>query len=333
MPDPYKVLEVDRKASTPVINGAFKALIKVSQDDEDKLKRLNAARSLLIDDGKRKKHDRNKANSVKRGKVVGGYRITDQIADGGFGTTYKAEHRETGKPVCIKHANNISAHDEELLLNEARAVWDLRHWGIPCMRDILRMPDGSIALVMSYVEGPTWAQILEMPKYNSGLDPEHVAWITERLLNTLKYLHYSGVVHGDVKPQNIIIQPDDHTAVLVDYGLSKVKPSGKDGALGYTPFFAAPEQIDGGVPIPETDFYGLGMSMIFALGGDVEYFKVPEGTPPELVGFIKRLIKQKPLARPRWPENPGDKDLCDELGEVRIECFGESSSGMKPLDI
>ena len=329
MPDPYKILEVDKKASVEVIKGAYRALIKVSQDDEDKLKRLNAAHSVLSDDAKRKKHDRDKANSVKRGKVIGGYRITDQIADGGFGTTYKAEHRETGCQVCIKHANNVSTHDEELLINEARAVWDLRHWGIPCMRDILRMPDGSVALVMSYVEGPTLAQILENPKYNSGLDPEHVAWITERLLNTLKYLHYSGIVHGDVKPQNIIIQPDDHTAVLVDYGLSKVKPTRKDGALGYTPFFAAPEQIAGGVPIPETDFYGLGITMIFALGGDIEYFKVPEGTPEHLVGFIKSLIKQKPLARPQWKK----EDLCDTIQAVRKKDFGRTFSSMKPLDI
>ncbi len=333
MTDPYKVLEIDRKASLPVVKGAYKALAKVSQDDEDKLRRLNAAHDLLKDDAKRRKHDRDKGNSVKRGKVVGGYRITEQIADGGFGTTYKAEHRETGCTVCIKHANNISAHDEEILLNEARAVWDLRHWGIPCMRDILRMPDGSIALVMSYVEGPTLAQILEKPQYNDGLDPEHVAWIAGRNLNTLKYLHHNGVVHGDVKPQNIIVQPVGHTAVLVDYGLSKVKPTRRDGAMGYTPYFAAPEQIAGGVPIPETDFYGLGMTMIFALGGDIEYIKVPGSTPSELVGFIKKLIKQKPLARPRWPKNPADKDLCDELEEVRIECFGSASSGMKPLEL
>jgi serine/threonine-protein kinase len=329
MPDPYKILEVDRKASTPVIKAAWKALVKESQDDEPRLKRLNAAHSLLTDEDDRQEHDAAKANSVKRGKVIGGYRIVGEIADGGFGTTYKAEHRETGCIVCIKHANNISAHDEELLLNEARAVWDLRHWGIPCMRDILRMPDGSVALVMSYVEGPTLAQILEKPEYNSGLDPEHVAWITERLLNTLKYLHFSGIVHGDVKPQNIIIQPEDHTAVLVDYGLSKVKPSRKDRASGYTPFFAAPEQITGGVPIPETDFYGLGMTMIFALGGDVEFVKVPDTTGEHMIGFIKSLIKQKPLARPQWKK----EDLCETIQAVRKKDFGRSFSSMKPLDI
>lgn len=328
-PDPYKVLEVYPKASPEVVRGAYRALVRASQNDEDKLKRLNGAYDLLSDDKKRRAHDRKKKNSINRGKVVGGYRITEQIADGGFGTTYKAVHQETGMPVCIKHANNVSTHDEELLLDEARAVWDLRHWGIPCMRDILRMPDGSIALVMSYVEGPTLAQILEKPQYNEGLDPEHVAWITERLLNTLKYLHLSGVVHGDIKPQNIIIQPGDHTAVLVDYGLSKVKPTRKDGATGYTPYFAAPEQIAGGVPIPETDFYGLGMTMIFALGGDIEFIKVPAGTPENLVGFIKSLIKQKPLARPNWDE----EDLCETIQAVRKKDFGRTYSSMKPLDI
>jgi serine/threonine-protein kinase len=261
-------------------------------------------------------------------KTIGNYRILEQLAEGGFGTTYKAEHLISRCPVCIKHAHQISDADEKLLLAEAKTCWDLRHWGIPAMRDIIRFPDDSLGLVMSYVPGPTLGQLVE-DKYKNGVEPEHVAWITERILNILKYLHLHGVVHGDVKPQNIIIQPEEHTVVLVDYGLSAVKPKRTDGAKGYTPLFAAPEQQKGGVLLPEADFYGLGMTMIFALGGDIELVKVPGTTPDGLVGLIKRFIKREVLSRPNWDE----EDLCDTIKEVRENDFGRTMSGMKPLNV
>jgi serine/threonine protein kinase len=323
----YQILEVNPKASLEVIKAAYRALSLKFRNDEKHQKLLNLANEILTDKTKRSKYDAESNKSIGRGKKIGGYRILDKIAEGGFGTTYKAEHMATEKLVCIKHMNELSAHDHQILLEEACVCWDLRHWGIPAMRDILEMPDGSIALVMSYVPGPTLAEILQ--KYEDGLDPEHVAWITERTLNTLKYLHYNGVVHGDIKPQNIIVQPEDHTAVLCDYGLSQVKPSSKDEARGYTPYFAAPEQEAGKVPIPETDFYGLGMTMIFALGGDVGSVKVPSHTPEPMVKFIKKLIKQQPLSRPNWQ----DEDLCQSISVMRTEAFGRNASNMKPLKL
>lgn len=263
-------------------------------------------------------------------KTFGNYKILDKIAEGGFGTTYLAEHIQLGTKVCIKHALNVSEDDRILMFQEAQAIWDLRHFSIPAMRDIIKMPDGSWALVMSYVPGPTMAQLLEYDEYKNGLPAEHVAWIAERCLNALKYLHYHGVVHGDVKPQNIIIQPDSHTVVLVDYGLSLTRPRPGDEAKGYTPYFVAPELESGKVPIPESDLFGLGMSMIFALGGDVAAVRVPNSTPDNLCDLIKRMIRRNPLKRPQVWEK---EDLCDTIKEVRVRDFGRANSGMKPLKI
>lgn len=325
--DHYKILEVCPNASPEVVSAAWKALAKKYQKDEPRLKLVNNAKDILCDSTHRQDYDADR-NLVKKGKVIQGYRILQKIAEGGFGTTYKAEHVATGCPVCIKHASEISAADTEMLLAEARAVWDLRHWGIPSMRDVIKMDDGSLGLVMSYIPGLTLSQILEKPEYKHGLDPEHVAWITERLLNILRYLHINKVVHGDIKPQNVIVQSELHTVVLVDYGLSLVQPKKTDKAKGYTPYFAAPEQLEGKVPIPETDFYGLGMTMIFALGGDIEFIKVPGPTPDGLCGLIKRFIKRNVLSRPNWSE-----DLCETIKEVRKVDFGRSASDMKPLNI
>lgn len=324
--DHYRTLQVDSQADKEVIHAAYHALCVKYSGDQAKMKLLNEAKATLLNDSKKATYDLDRKPTGKR--IVGDYRILAKIAEGGFGTTYKAEHVKLGNLVCIKHAINVSPTDEKILLEEASSMWDLRHWGIPAIRDILTMPDNSLSLVMSYIPGPTLTEVLE--KNPNGIEAEHVAWIVERVLNILKYLHMHGVVHGDVKPQNIIIQPESHTVVLVDYGLSAVKPSSSTSAKGYTPHFAAPEQIEGKPPIPETDLFGLGMCMIYALGGDVERVKVPSHVPDGMCGFIKRLIKREPCSRPRvWK----DEDLCETIKEVRATDFRRVASNMKPLKI
>lgn len=320
----YKTLQVDPKADEEVIQAAYRALVKIHSKDDQQMVRLNDARSVLTS-AKRVDHD--EALNPKGKRIIGEYRILEKISEGGFGTTYKAEHTTLGSLVCIKHASHITPTDECILLEEAKAMWELRHYGIPAVRGLLRMSDGSLSLVMSYIPGPTLAQLLE--KYPDGLDPEHVAWITERILNILRYLHMHGVVHGDLKPQNVIIQPESHTLVLVDYGLSVVKPRSITEAKGYTEYFCAPEQIEGKPPIPQTDLYGLGMTIIYALGGDVLHCRVSDAVPKGMRDFLKDLIRRNPMARPDvWTKD----DLCARIIEVRQSDFGRTTSEMKKLD-
>jgi len=257
------------------------------------------------------------------GTTIGDYRVLEEIAEGGFGITYRGEHVTLGTPVCIKHASSISPQDEEILMEEARAIWDLRHFAIPAVRNILKLDDGSVALVMSYIPGPTLFEIIEE---NGRLSPEHVCWIAERILNALKYLHFHGVIHGDVKPGNVIIQPDSHMVALVDYGLSLIRPSRSDKSKGYTPMFAPPEQIQGRSLLPESDLYSLGMTMVFALGGDVNKKQVPTSVPEPLCRFVKKLITYDMMSRPRWDK----QDLIGELQDIRQKTFKRTSSfGMK----
>ena len=260
----------------------------------------------------------------------GNYRFVEQIAEGGFGKTFKAEHIELGTPVCIKHSKKISPKAKRTLFEEAKTIWDLRHFGIPVVRDVIEMDDGSVAMVMSYISGPTISEIRYNKHYKKdGIDPIHVAWIIDRLLNILKYLHFNGVVHGDIKPQNVIVQPRDHTIVLVDYGLSTVNPDENTKTKGYTKFFASPEQMNRKPPIPESDFYSLGMLMIYMLGGDVEKINVPAKTPSAMCEFIKSLIRIDPFARPTWQK----EDLCSTISDVRTRDFGSDRSNMAPLKI
>lgn len=260
--------------------------------------------------------------------IIGQYKVIEKIAEGGFGTTYKAEHLRLGTPVCIKHCSKVARIMDTILEQEARAVWDLRHYAIPVMRDILRLEDGSSALVMSYIEGPTIEEIVQA---KGQMDPEHIIWIMQRVLNALQYLHFHGVVHGDIKPQNIIVQPDKHMAVLVDYGLAMVKPKADDENIGFTEIYSPPEQVEGKPLIPETDFYSLGMTVLYALNNNERLTRtkrISNKVPKPVRDFIMSLIVRDPLERPNW----GKVDLCDEIVKVRQEAFGRPRSNMKELE-
>lgn len=329
--DYYQILEVAPRARPAVVEAAFHALMKECHPDTGKsvhgsrAKALNEAHDVLSDESKRKAY--NKARELNVGKSVGAYKLIGQIAEGGFGRTYKAEHNVLGELTCIKDCSNVSADDTAMLIEECKVLWDLRHYALPAMRDLIQMDDGRVLLVMSYIPGPTLEQEV---KKKGKLDPEAVAWITERMLNALNYIHRHGVVHGDFKPQNIIVQEEKHMSVLVDFGLSVVKPTSLTESKGYTPFFAPPEEMAGKPLIPESDYYSLGMTMIYALSGGPEYVErkmVPNDVPDEMCKFIKRLIARDVNARPQY----GKEDLCDTIVEIRKKVFGRHRSGMKPI--
>lgn len=328
--DLYDVLQVSPRADAAVIKAARNALMhKLHPDEGDTLHgsramAINEAYAILGNQKSRAEYDAEQSADV--GKVVGEYVLHEKIAEGAIGITYRAKHILTGAPVCIKHCKEISPMYTRIMLEESAAVWDLRHYALPAMRTVLQLEDGSIALVMSYVPGPTLAQVIDKV---GRIEAEHVAWIAERLLNALKYMHFHGVVHGDVKPQNIIIQPDKHMCVLVDFGLSLVKPTASSASKGFTELYAPPEEMAGKPLLPESDFYSLGMTLLHALAGDpvrAKRLEIPEDTPEPLSKFIYRFIKRDVRNRPSW-----DEDLCDTIVEVRNQSFGRRRSEMKPI--
>lgn len=324
--DPYKVLEIDSRASQIVVKAAYQALIKKyhpdsSSGNEQKAKEINAAYQIVSDATKRKEYDA-KAND-QTGTMIGNYRVLESIAEGGFGQTYKGEQILTKEPVCIKHCSMISPAHDAVLIQEAKAIWDLRHYSLPVMRDLQRLDDGSLALIMSYIPGHTLEQIVEQA---GRLDAESTAWIAERILNALLYLHHHGVIHGDIKPQNVIIQPKTHSVVLVDFGLAMVKPGESDKSLGYTPIFASPEQIAGKALLPASDYYSLGMLMVYGLNGGKKMDKkqVPSATPDPMANFIHKITKEDVLSRPQH-------GLFDDFVKVRYDSFGRTRSGMRDI--
>lgn len=328
----YQTLQVLPTADEKVIQAAYKALVRQFHPDlapgnTDLVTRINEAYAVLSDPQRRADYDAGLGGLTDE-LLAGRYRVLHAIATGGFGTTYKAEHGELpGSFVCVKHAGKISPQYEAILTKEAQAMWDLRHHAIPPVRDYLRLDDGSVALVMGYIEGPTLQSLVDD---KGPIDAEDVAWIAERIINALMYLHVNGIVHGDLKPLNVIVQEEGHHVYVVDFGLAAVRPTNDDGSIGYTEFFGPPEAKLGMPLLPQSDLYSLGASMIYALTGDlvaVSNKQVPASVPPEMTAFMRRLLHRSPLDRPDWRT----EDLMEKIAHIRSVDFGRARSGMKPI--
>ena len=216
--------------------------------------------------------------------------------------------------------------DLELFINETKAIWNLRHHALPAVRDMYLLPDGSFALVMSFIEGPTLEQVVDKyRKKGETVDSEHICWISARVLDALRYAHYHGVVHVDVKPQNIIVQPEEHTCTLVDFGLCSIRPQSGSRANGYTELFASPEHLNGSPLLPESDLYSLGLTMIYSFGGDPQKKKIPSSVPKEIRDFVSDLVIYDASQRPHWEK----VDLLEELRKIRIKIFGREHTDFK----
>lgn len=261
--------------------------------------------------------------------VIGSYKLEKLIGEGGFGRTYLGRHVLLGEPACLKQASFVDPVLDDILMNEARVLWKLHFYSLPTMKDLIRAPDGSLVLVMTFVDGVPLDKLIDgYGKHKKHIDPEHVSWIMSRLLGALHYLHHHGIVHGDIKPANII-QPKEHNAVVVDFGLAKLNPKRTDKALGYTEVYGPPELQAGMPPIPESDIYSLGVTMIHALGGDPVNFEMPRHVPRPLRKMLEEFVVRNPLDRP----NTLKTDLDRRLKEIRKDVFGSPASGDKRLEV
>jgi len=322
--NPYHVLQVDPRANDKVIHAAYRALALQLGEGNPGLADLNTAYASLKNAAEREKVDA-RLRQPDGKAILGNYRLLKKIAVGGTGTTYIAEHQLLGEKVCIKHALKPDPLYEDIIREEARALWNLAHHGIPAMKDVLRLDDGSMAIIMSYIPGLNLQQLVEK---EGPRDPEELSRMVGRLLNVFGYLYDNKVVHGDVKPANIIPDLDNNRVTLVDFGFSLVKPAVDTPVKGYEDWFSSPEQKAFEPLLPESDLYSLGLTMIWALGGNVQArpLKVPKHVPDPLLEFITRLLARNPLKRPSWKT----ENLSNTFSDVRLAAFGRRESHLTP---
>ncbi|HEY6876878.1 MAG TPA: protein kinase, partial [Polyangiales bacterium] len=219
--------------------------------------------------------------SPQPGQLVGGkYRMIRTLGRGAMGAVYEAEHTGTGKHVAIKwlHAHVMENRMAvERLMREAQASARVRHLNVVDVYDVEREGD-ALFLVMEYLEGEPLTNMLER-----GGEPFHVVLgLIAQAMRGVAEAHRQGIVHRDIKPDNIFLayQRDraQPIAKVLDFGISKLDtPSGglsltqTGSALG-TPLYMSYEQLAGSRDVDaRSDIYAFGVIMYEALTGMLPY--------------------------------------------------------------
>ncbi|MGW3362339.1 protein kinase domain-containing protein [Streptosporangium canum] len=238
--------------------------------------------------------------------VQGRYELRSRLGRGGMGTVWLAWDRTLRRSVALKEVvlapyGEDMAVRRERALREARAAARIRHPAVVDIYDAF-MDDGSPWIVMAYIEGTSLDRRIERQTLSRReiLSEREIARVGREVLAGLAAVHGAQVLHRDVKPANIIVDPDDRV-FLVDFGIARI--SGESGLtsanmlLG-TIEFMAPERIDGHAVGPASDLWSLGVTLFCALEG---YSPFLRDSPIETVravtaGRPPRFRRQGPLA-------------------------------------
>lgn len=234
------------------------------------------------------------------------YRIVKTIGQGGFGTVYQSWDMVLNGICVVKENQNFSLESRKQFLSEAQILFRLRHTGLPVVHEFFEIEGQGLYLVMDFIGGQNLETIM-LSRGGEVSEVEAINWIGE-VCDALNYLHKQNppVIHRDIKPQNIIITPENR-AVLVDFGVAKVHNINQQTTLGaraVTPGFSPPEQyLQTGTDV-QSDIYSLGATLYMLLGGKV---------PPE---SVKRLMHDDLL--PLCVINPAISPLLEEVTEKAL---------------
>ncbi|WP_326824867.1 protein kinase domain-containing protein [Streptosporangium sp. NBC_01756] len=228
------------------------------------------------------------------------YELRSRLGRGGMGTVWLAWDRTLRRSVALKevvlapHGEDMAVRRERAML-EARAAARIRHPAVVDIYDAF-MDDESPWIVMAYIEGTALNRRIE----RQILSEREIARVGREVLAGLAAVHDAQVLHRDVKPANIIVDPGDRV-FLVDFGIARI--SGESGLtsanmlLG-TVEFMAPERIDGHAVGPASDLWSLGVTLFCALEGYSPFLRdsLIETTRAVAAGRPPRFRRPGPLA-------------------------------------
>lgn len=214
----------------------------------------------------------NSSAMLGRGDMIAGYRVDDMIGVGGMAIVYRAEQVSLGRRVALKVLSPRLGGDEafrERFRREGKSAAALHHPNVVTIFDSGEA-EGRLFIAMLLVEGSTLAEVMA----GAGLSADETVSLLRPIGSALDAAHALGLVHRDVKPQNVLLDEAGHP-YLADFGIAK----GSAGVGGLTPTggfvgslnYAAPEQIRGGAATATTDVYALSAVLYQCLTGQVPF--------------------------------------------------------------
>ncbi|MFD3486785.1 serine/threonine-protein kinase [Streptomyces sp. NPDC058665] len=257
------------------------------------------------------------------GRLLGGrYRLVSRLGHGGMGTVWLAHDEVVDRDVAVKEPRvpeHLSAQERDTvhrrMQREATSAARIDHPSVVTMHDVV-VEDAKPWIVMELVRGQSLADRLQ----EGTLDPREAARIGLDVLNALNAAHEAGVLHRDVKPDNVLLGRGDRV-VLSDFGIAQVEGQQgltETGAFVGSPEFISPERVLGQRPGPESDLWSLGVVLYAAVEGMSPYRRsnIPAtlqavlSAEPQMPArgsgafgtVVMQLLRKDPAARPTAAE-------------------------------
>jgi eukaryotic-like serine/threonine-protein kinase len=225
------------------------------------------------------------------GQLLNGrYELEQKVGDGGMAVVYQGRDRVLGRVVAVKVLRDQYVADAGFLSRfrrEAQAAASMSHPNIVNIYDVGQ--DGNLHyIVMEYVPGYS---LKELIRAEGPLGPRQVVPLGQQICAALYYAHQRGLIHRDIKPQNILVTPDGLVKVA-DFGIAKGLHDASLTATGVamgTVHYAAPEQVEGKEATPASDIYAAGVVLYEMLTGRLPF----EGETP--VSIALKHLNEMPL--------------------------------------
>jgi eukaryotic-like serine/threonine-protein kinase len=264
------------------------------------------------------------------GSLLDKYEVLQKVGEGGMATVYLGRHTTLDRDVAIKvlHPHlSSSTRNRKRFAREARAIEHLRHDNILEIFDYSGTDALDCYIITEFVRGDTLTELLEKV---GRLPSEATAMVGLHLARALEYAHSRGVLHRDLKPDNVMVR-EDGTVKLMDFGIARFLDETQvtlTGALVGSPAYMSPEQAEEKPLDHRSDLFALGTLLFQILTGHLPF----QGSNPSLI--LKKIIEgERPAVNELCPmASPGLVDVIERLMAVdREERFTTASDVVSAL--
>lgn len=279
---------------------------------------------------------------VENGKLLNNrYKLLTRAGAGGMAAVYKAQDLMLGRLVAVKLLHENLTGDDEFLTRfreEARAAARLAHPNIVTVHDI-GQDEHRQFIIMEYIEGQTLKQIIRsQASLGTPMPIKRALDLTIQICSGIGYAHRAGLIHCDVKPQNVLVTRDQRVKVA-DFGIARAMSQAsqqvESDTIWGTPQYFSPEQAAGQPATPASDVYSIGVILFEMLTGHLPFeaeshtalaLKHIQEPPPPISHFNPAVPEQieRIVAKVLAKEASGRYRTADQLGRI-LNSYRQSS--------